>query len=403
MYRYLIIYFSFVFSLSLFAASYTITGNTKTKTHYIEKLIRDCEKQSKTNPAELEQCLLNARIFSEVKVEKEDENVLVKLKDRWSIIPVPSLKVNNDGKRSVGMFLIDGNFLGTGTLFGVGGAYATNSSSYVVFYRNESFLYSDWTISINIGKDNADIYWKNMNLKEIDAFREKTAFSSWSLGYSYTPNLHFEGSYIRRFVTYDSLDHYNAPQEFHSNIITLEGWYKNESYKFYFSEGYKIAAAVDQEFWRTDKAPGVNLVRININQGFEMPRQQALQTTYNLSCLTGGDKRDALKSGRRYSKGKGLRGIPEGGYFTDVVATMSADYQFPVHFTKYGVWTVAPFGDFGRINDYLSRNEDLWQKAYGIGTYFFLTDIMIPGVGLVAGRNETFNNNFIEFTVGESF
>lgn len=82
MYRYLIIYFSFVFSLSLFAASYTITGNTKTKTHYIEKLIRDCEKQSKTNPAELEQCLLNARIFSEVKVEKEDENVLVKLKDR---------------------------------------------------------------------------------------------------------------------------------------------------------------------------------------------------------------------------------------------------------------------------------------------------------------------------------
>lgn len=400
----LLLVLSIVFlSQTVYASTYIISGNTKTQTKYIEKLLKNCEKQNKVNPEEIEQCLLNARIFSEVKAEKKDDTILVKVKDRWSIIPVPSLKVNNDGKRSVGLFMVDGNFLGTGTLFGVGGSYSTTSSSYVIFYRNEAFLYSDWTISINSGKDNADIYWKNMNLKEIDAFREKTAFTSLSLGYSYTPEFHVEGSYIRRFVSYDAINNHTVPLEFHSNIATLEASYKKESYKFYFSEGYKIAGAYDQEFFRTDKNQGVNLLRLNINYGKAMPHQQALQTSFNLASLTGGDKRDALKSGRRYSKGKGLRGIPDGGYFTDVLATASVDYQFPLAFTKYGVWTLAPFGDYGRINGYLNTHDDLWQKAYGLGSYFFLTGIMLPGVGLVAGRNETFNNNFVEFTVGESF
>lgn len=402
--KYLILIFVFSFFFKpLMASPYIISGNSKTKTRYIEKLLGDCEKQKQTSLEQIEQCLLNSRIFSQVKTKKQNNNILVEVKDRWSIIPVPSLKINNDGKRSAGLFVVDGNFLGTGTLFGVGGSYSPTSSSYVVFYRNEAFLYSDWTISINSGKDNADIYWRNLNLKEIDAFHEKTAFTSLSLGYSFTPNLHVEGSYIRRFVSYDAINDHPVPLEFHSNIATFEASWKQESYKFYFVDGYSIAGAYDQEFFRTDKNEGVNLLRLNTRYGKAMPHEQALQTSFNIASLTGGDKRDALKSGRRYSKGKGLRGIPEGGYFTDVLATCSLDYQFPLAFTRYGVLTLAPFADFGRINGYKNTHDDFWQKAYGIGSYFFLTGIMLPGVGLVAGRNNTFRNNFIEFTVGESF
>lgn len=401
--KYLCFIFCFFFSVNSVFASYIIRGNTKTQTGYIKKLLRDCERQEQTAPDQIEQCLLNARIFSEVKAQKQNDNILIELKDRWSIIPVPSLKINNDRKRSAGLFIVDGNFLGRGTLFGVGSSYSTTSSSYVIFYRDESFLYSDWTISINSGKDNADIYWRNLNLKEIDAFHERTAFTSLSLGYSFTPNFHVEGSYIRRFVSYTPINEHPVPLEFHSNIATMEASWKQEQYKFYFVDGYSIAGAYDQEFFRTDKNEGVNLLRLNTRYGKEMPHQQALQTSFNIASLTGGDKRDALKSGRRYSKGKGLRGIPDGGYFTDVIATCSIDYQFPLTFTRYGVWTLAPFTDIGRINGYKNVHDDLWQRAYGLGSYFFLTGIMLPGVGLIVGRNPTFNNNFLEFTVGESF
>lgn len=401
----IIIAFCFL-SSTLWASSYVIRGNDKTTTRYIERLLQKCEDEQKNaalNLKELEQCVLNARLFSEVNVSKADDKIIVEVKDRWSIIPFPSMKLNSEGKKSIGLFIFDANFLGMGTLLGVGGSYSTSSSSYILFYQDKSFLLSDWTVGFSTGKNNADIYWKNKNLKEMDAFHEKTGHSAFSLGYAFSNQFELEGTLGQRFTSYEPIKNYTLPQEYRSYMARLEATWKKEEYKFYFVNGYRLMGSVDQELSRSDSSAKTRLVSFNLFTGHETIHKQALLCSLNLVSLEGGDKRDALKSGRHQSSGKGLRGIPDGGYFTHFIASASADYQIPLRFTKYGAWTFAPFVDYGKINGYGNQSEDLWQKAYGLGSYFFLKGVMLPGVGFIIGRNETFKSTFSEFSVGNSF
>lgn len=387
---------------AVLASPYIIKGNTKTQTRYIEKLIEKCEEEQ-PGLEPLKQCLLNSRLFSEVTIQKQNEQMIVEVKDRWSIIPYPSLKLSSNGKQSFGAFVFDANFLGMGTLLGVGGSFSSSSSSYILFYQDKSFFLSDWTLGFSTGKNNADVYWKNKNLEEMDAFHEKTSHHSLSLGYNFTNRFNLEGSLMRKFTSYEAIRDYGLPQEYHATMARLEATYTKEDYKFYFAEGFRLMGTVAQEVSRSDHTSKTRLVTGALFSGKETYKRQAIQWTVNTAFLEGGDKRDALKSGRRETSGRGLRGIPEGGYFTHFIAATSIDYQIPLRFTKYGTWTLAPFVDFGKINGYERQSEDLWQKAYGIGSYFYLTGVMLPGVGFIVGRNETFKNGFAEFSIGESF
>ena len=386
----------------VWASDYTIKGNTKTQTRFIEKLLNKCEKEE-SNLDSLKQCLLNSRLFSEVTIQKINNETIIEVKDRWSIIPYPSLKLSSEGKQSFGAFVFDANFLGMGTLLGVGGSFSNSSSSYILFYQDKSFLLSDWTFGFSTGKNNVDVYWKNKNLEEMDAFHEKTSHHSVSLGYNFTTHFNLEGSFLKKFTSYEAIHDYTIPQEYHATMARLKATYVKEDYKFYFADGFHIVGSVGQELSRSDNTSKTRLVTGTFFLGKEAHKKQAIQWTVNTAFLEGGDKRDALKSGRRETSGRGLRGIPEGGYFTHFIATTSIDYQIPLRFTKYGTWTLAPFVDFGKINGHEKQNEDLWQKAYGIGSYFFLKGIMLPGVGFLIGRNETFKNGFAELSIGESF
>lgn len=389
-------------STILWASPYTIKGNTKTQTRYIEKIIEKCEEE-KPGLDSLKQCLLNSRLFSEVTITPQGPETIVEVKDRWSIIPYPSLKLSSEGKQSFGAFVFDANFLGMGTLLGVGGSFSSSSSSYILFYQDKSFLLTDWTLGFSTGKNNADVYWKNKNKEEMDAFHEKTSHHSLSIGYNLTNSLNIEGSLMRKFTSYEIIRNYTLPQEYHATMARLELTYAKEDYKFYFAEGHRLMGTVNQELSRSDHTSKTRLVTGTLFSGKETYKKQAIQWTLNTAFLEGGDKRDALKSGRRETSGRGLRGIPEGGYFTHFIAATSIDYQIPLRFTKYGTWTLAPFVDLGKINGYERQSEDLWQKAYGIGSYFYLTGVMLPGVGFIVGRNETFKNGFAELSIGESF
>jgi len=398
-----IIGFLFIFSTPLWAKTYSITGNEKTKTHYIERLLFKCEEEQ-TTLKKLEQCLLNSRLFSEVNIKEVDQKIIVDVKDRWSIIPFPSIKLKSDGKKSYGFFIFDGNFLGMGTLFGVGGSYSNTSSSYVLFYQDKSFLLTNWTMGFSTGRNNADIYLKTKALKVKDAFHEKTSHTTFSLGYSFSNQLNIEGSLMERFSTYEIIDNYTLLQEFRSTIAKIKATWKNEEYKFYFSDGIRLTSSFDKEIYRTDESSKTRSFNFNFIAGKETFNKQAIQWTINTTVVNANDKRDSLKSSSgKQSSARGLRGIPEGSYLASSLFTTSFDYQIPLRFTKYGTWTFAPFFDFGKINIFEHKTVDLWQKAYGLGSYFFLKGIMLPGIGFIVGRNETFNTGFAELSIGESF
>ena len=93
-----------------FATSYTIIGNTRTKTSYILHLIKKCNRTENTD---LTQCLLNSQLFSHVDVKNFNDKTLIEVKERWTLIPIPQIKVSSNSS-SYGGYLVERNFLGKG-------------------------------------------------------------------------------------------------------------------------------------------------------------------------------------------------------------------------------------------------------------------------------------------------
>lgn len=387
--------------------NYEIKGNKKTSTRFIKKLCVDCNlQQTKEHPdkfeiVELEQCLINSRLFSSVKATKKDEqNIAIEVAERWSIIPIPFIVIKDDGTISATVFIMDANFFGTGTFFGLGAFYSDNRSGYMLFYKDRSFLFTNWTTGLAFGKSNEDTYLKTKKLDTIDAYSGRTYYESASVGYKFNNELNVTTSLSHKDFSYKTLGNYTPPNDYRTFSIGLESQWSKEKYKFYFLEGVRIQGGIDTEISRSDNSTKAALLGLTITSGKELLYKHALQGTLNSSLVLGGDKRNSLKPGSRRTNGRGFRGVPEGGFYSKFISTLSFDYQIPVYFAKHGTWTVAPFWDTGFINKYNQSKDSIFQNSYGVGSYFYLSKVMLPGLGFTVGRNEPFNDFFVEISVG---
>jgi hypothetical protein len=103
-----------------------------------------------------------------------------------------------------------------------------------------------------------------------------------------------------------------------------------------------------------------------------------------------------------YGRAKGYRGIEPNGLWTRRIVAVSVDYQIPVAKTGHGTFTVAPFVDHGEYQPFVQGSGSNYT-AYGIGAYYFVNLINLPGIGLVLGKNDEFMGSFVTFQIGMGF
>ena len=88
----LFIFFSIIFINNTYALNpdLKIEGNKRTKTHYIKKLFRKCQERWQNEQIkELEQCLLNSKLFSQVEIRPSKNKITIIAEDRWTLLPIP--------------------------------------------------------------------------------------------------------------------------------------------------------------------------------------------------------------------------------------------------------------------------------------------------------------------------
>jgi hypothetical protein len=78
------------------------------------------------------------------------------------------------------------------------------------------------------------------------------------------------------------------------------------------------------------------------------------------------------------------------------------DYQIPIAKWDHGVVTVAPFADYGIYRAFFEGTGNNYL-SHGIGAYYFINLINLPGIGLTAGVNEDFMGTFVAFQIGMGF
>lgn len=381
-----------------------ISGNSKTKTGIIQNITRKClqdqgnENKTKIQSSLLRECILNSQFFSEVDVTIDSNRINIHVDERISLIPIPMIQGGDGEDTSYGLLVVESNLLGLGKTLVVGGTYSDSRAMGLLLYQDPELFGTPWTLDLTLYKEKRK-NWYYEGEKEVYGIDESVVAKSLQIGYQLTSN--FEAAFLYQNVekSYDTFDNYRRPDDYKPVNIGFKTTWSQSQYKFYYQEGFDASLIYNQQISRggddTEKAK-----RVILEAGWQQPfyEDQVLQLTLSGAHLDGGDVRDYFRLGTT----PGFRGIQEQGAWANNYLAISADYQVPIKTFESGTWTFAPFVDAGSLKTDVRESERINYTAYGVGTYFYLKKIMVPGIGFVIGRNSEYQETFYNFTLGFS-
>lgn len=391
-------------STSVLEPQVRVAGNHKTKLSYLKARVNDClEEQGASqwddvDADELRQCILDSKVFSEVELNIDAPVVALTVKERWTVIPVPFVRVQSDSSR-YGFFLFDSNFLGRGKQAVLGASTGNRGNTFFTLYRDPAILYSKWSGLVKYKKGQED-YLRFELENEIDGYSEKEDTGELRLGYKFSPWLEaaLQMEYTQRHYTV--LEPYTLSLEDYRFIYAgpFLG-YDHTDFHFYFQQGNKFRLELGSQVYRDDNTPLVEQYQLIYDWQHAVYRKHALQLRLESRAKNTDDVRDSFKLGSNL----GFRGVESAGIWAKQAHSVSVDYKIPFLDIKYGTWTVGPFVDYAVFKEFDADNTGNKNKesfAYGISTFMFLKKIALPGIGIVVGYNDKYLGGFASVAIG---
>lgn len=381
-----------------------VSGNTRTKTSYIKKIIDECIEDSDikeftgTDTETLKECILNSRHFSDAEVSFKDEQLSVKVTERWTLIPIPFVRSGRKGETRFGGAVFESNFLGYGKTIGVGGAYSKYHTNYYALFFDPSIFFTNWNLRLRAAKRDEEIVLFKRE-EEIDGLDESTQSINFSLGYKILPRLNCSALYINTTKKFSDFNNYLEPENYQVNSAGVNIRWNNSVFRFYFQEGLIVHLGFVNHFSGQDDIDKSFTISSRLSWQKKTFYDHALQIRIAAEHLEEANRRHALRVGRR----NGFRGIPEEGAWVEGYLATAVDYQIPLWISSYGTLTAAPFLDIGYLRQAVDNIEDDSYVSSGLGLYYYLKRIAIPGIGIHVGHNNKYQDVFVEFAIGFAF
>lgn len=377
-----------------------IKGNTRTTTSYLNSVVENClENQESTDPISIDlkmiqECVLNTKLFSKAEITLDNDVLTVEIHDRWTLIPVPMVVSEKGKETSYGALVMENNFLGSGIKLIAGGTMSASNNFMVIMVEDPSLFFSDWGLKLMGGKSHKSIESFEAD-QVVDGLEIDTRFYTTNLGYRF--NSYFKSNVQLSYhqFEYNDFDGYETPESVTSISAGLSAKLDFSKFKFYYQEGFSSNLKYQENISRTDDAAFTKSLKLKMNWQMETINSQAFQLGFLSGNIHNADRRSALRVGSK----NGFRGIPGEGAWTNAYYALSMDYQIPLSSSGHGTWTLAPFLDNGLLIQQ-ADNQATSYLSYGIGSYFFLKKVAIPGIGLIIGTNSEYQKNFFKFTIG---
>lgn len=372
-----------------------ISGNERTQNIYIKRLMEQCfhVHGRDASDAVLSQCLMNSNLFSEAVVKRDEGKFNIVVKDKWTLIPIPAFSAGSGDTKSAGIFLFESNFLGIGMNLGLGAITSNKGDTYFGMLGDPSLFFTNWNYNLMLSKKSQEVVLKDDD-KEVFGFQEEMMSYKVNLGYKYLRwNFSVFGSSSR--YEYSDFDGYSFPKD---NNVPRAGaaiTYDDRNNRLYFSEGLSLNLKFEKDLDRTDKERLASQITFDANWQRALFSDQVLQLAYSQAVIEGGTYADAFRVG-----GKGFRGIEPSTEWAERYYVGSIDYQIPLISFDSGTLTTAPFLDVGKLYQRYDDGEAVDFVSSGIGIYYYLKKIALPGVGFIVGYNEKYQGQFFSVTVG---
>lgn len=395
------------------AAAYPVTFKGIDKTHpdYAEWLWQNCltKADGRTSATYFRQCLIDSKHFAEVEVEGDDgSGYEIRVEERRTLLVLPQVQSEREGAIKYGLFLIDSHLFGRGILGVLGASKGRFTESAFLFGNHKRRRYP----FIVYGGYSKDELYLFDGKQEVDGHLETRRIGRVMMGVHGKSHLIFYLALRTESRSYGAIEgresEFAPAPDGQLHQYGSQVSYNAQNYFLYFDRGLRARLQTYSTFYHTEKpARRLATLELNFNYGIGAFGNHALTITGFGGLADGGAATDSLKVGGT----TGFRGVPTKGIWADSYATLALDYHVPLWQAGFGTVTMAPFVDRGVAYNRLrqlrpdgegfeTRKVDVY--SYGVGAYVYLSQVAVPGVGIVVGTNPEYGGSFASFSLGIS-
>jgi hypothetical protein len=375
-------------------------GNRRTRDSAIAELteIRAGMRLSDIDPESAKQNVLKSNIFSSVDLAAEIEDgavvVTVAVKEKWTLIPIPSAYFGSDGW-SAGLDVLEYNFLGLRKTLVVGGADSNLGLSGLLAYSDPRFLHSRTSFRLFAQAGSAVEEAEFMDGTTYASFQETTAAGGLSLVYPSEEKLTGEFDlYLRYFgVGQADASKYGLYQDSLALVPSAVVNYDGQ-----LNVGYRNAGAIASVSYlhgfRLRGMPSYDAVEANVEMDFKVFLEGYLE-----AGAVGRYGNWAFQSLGSLS-GPGYRTLPYQYSFSPTNAAAYANLAIPFVRAGWSAMEIGPFYECGFYETGLDASTmDLFQGP-GLLYRLYLRDIALPVVEISAAYNVPARNPVVSLNVG---
>lgn len=352
----------------------------------------------------LSQCLMNTKHFAEVSViHSGGLGYKVVVKERMTLLVLPQIQSERAGAVKYGLFLVDSHFMGRGILGVLGLSKGRYTENAFVFVNHNKRRYP----YIVYGGYSRDEIYLFDGEAEIDGLVESRRIGRVMLGKRLSSEATLYGSLRTENRSYGSLGDFALDQKVDTHQVGLQLSYRKQDYLLYFDHGLRARfQAYGSVYQSGNPSQPMQSYELDFTLGLRGFADHALTVQGYTGYINGGVVTDKLRLGDQ----QGFRGVPRDGIWAESFGTLAIDYHVPLWRAGFGTVTLAPFLDRGLVINRLrsgattqsERARKVDFMAYGVGSYVFLKQVAVPGLGLIFGHNPRYGGTFFSFSIGIS-
>jgi hypothetical protein len=350
-------------------------------------------------PDDIVQRLRKTGLYSEVGLEYESveggAEILVRLKEKWTLIPLPFAQFTKD-RTNLGFFLFDSDFAGSRAVVVAGGAWVNDGWMATLGYIEPSLGEGKVGLTFFTAGGSARRSSSYQDGTGFSSFQQYTGSSSLSLGFMHDRPLRPQVSASLRYVKPDAADALRlalAPQVLVAAPSVGLSWDRTRRETWY-DTGMRASLSAERGFGFLGGADYWSATaRLSLSAA---PGGLVL-----LAAGASGEYGDKSALLQRDLSGPGFRVLPRSSSCSARYGGAWASAEVPFVRLGWATLTVAAFGEAGLYSvgpDGKTQTEAFYGAGAGLRAY--VRDIAVPAMGADFGFNARTGMPVISVYVG---
>lgn len=377
-------------------------GNKRTRESTLRELtgLAAGMRLSEIDPEAVRQAVLKSGIFSEVglsvQVDGEKAVVTLRVREKWTLIPVPSASFGND-EWSAGLTVVEYNFLGLRKTLVINAKDSNLGLGGLLAYTDPRFLHSRASFSAFVHGGTATRQAEYAGGGTYASFDETTAAGGLSMTYPSESRLNGELDLTLRYSGVGAADaaRYGLRQNLVRLIPAAVLNYDDRAVIGYRKVGTSGSLSYTHDFG-LEGSPSYDMVAGNAETDLEI-----LWGWYLEAGFTGHWSTRSLQALGSLS-GSGFRLLPQDYSFSASIAAAYADLMIPLVRSGWSVMEIGPFYEGGLYTTGLAQDDSSIFHGPGFSYRLYLHNIALPAIEVDAGYDIPVSNFVFSVNIGLS-